>query len=179
MDVFEAIQNRRSVRSYMPDPVPKSKLKRILDAARLSPSAMNMQPWHFIVVSSPQKRNMLTEGRFAKFLAEAPLVIVGCGNKSRSPKWYVVDTAIAMQSMVLTATGEGLGTCWIGSFNEAHVKSLLNIPGNYGVIALLTLGYPREKSSISQRIISLASKTKKVEEIASMEEYSIAYIDPQ
>jgi len=52
MDVFEAIQNRRSVRSYMPDPVPKSKLKRILDAARLSPSAMNMQPWHFIVVSS-------------------------------------------------------------------------------------------------------------------------------
>ncbi|HPC27687.1 MAG TPA: nitroreductase family protein, partial [Candidatus Methanomethylicus sp.] len=80
MDVFVAVKSRRSVRSYLPDPVPKEKLDRILESARLSPSAMNRQPWHFVVVTDSVKRKALSSGHFAHFLEEAPVVIVGCGD---------------------------------------------------------------------------------------------------
>lgn len=125
MDVFEAIQKRHSIRAYESSPVPEEKLIKILEAGRLAPSASNIQPWHFIVVRDAEKRKRLAKARWAKFLAEVPLVIVGCGNQKASPKWFTVDVAIAMQNMVLTATAEGLGTCWIGSFDEGEVKKLL------------------------------------------------------
>jgi len=125
LDVFEAIQKRHSIRAYESSPVPEEKLIKILEAGRLAPSASNIQPWHFIVVRDAEKRKRLAKARWAKFLAEVPLVIVGCGNQKASPKWFTVDVAIAMQNMVLTATAEGLGTCWIGSFDEGEVKKLL------------------------------------------------------
>jgi len=171
MDVFEAIQVRRSVRTYEQTPIPKEKLEKILEAARLAPSAMNLQPWHFIVVTDKSKREKLSQAPFAKFLRDAPVVIVGCGNHKVSPKWYKVDVAIAMQNMVLAATGEGLGTCWIGSFNEKEVKELLKIPEEHRVVALLALGYPRRKLDIKSRILNLARRRKKLEEIVSYEEY--------
>jgi nitroreductase len=111
MDVFEAVQKRRSVRAYESTPIPKEKLEKILEAARLAPSAGNIQPWHFIIVTELEKRQKLAQAQapFAKFLKEAPVVIVGCGDQKASPGWFMVDVAIAMQNMVLTATGEGLG----------------------------------------------------------------------
>ena len=151
MDVFEAIQKRRSVRAYKSTPIPEEKLMKILEAGRLAPSASNIQPWHFIVVKDPEKRKKLAKSKWARFLAEAPVVIVGCGNQKASPKWFMVDVAIAMQNMVLAATGEGLGTCWVGSFNEKEVKELLKIPENYRVIALLAVGYPRENWTLQVR----------------------------
>ena len=171
MDVFEAVQVRRSVRSYKPTAIPREKLEKILEAARLAPSAMNLQPWHFIVVTDASKREKLAEAPFAKFLKEAPVVIVACGNQRVSPKWYMIDVAIAMQNMVLTATGEGLGTCWVGSFNEREVKEMLKIPEEYRVIALLALGYPRRKLDIQSRILHLVRRRKRLEEIVSYEEY--------
>lgn len=172
MAVFETIQKRHSVRAYLPNHVPKDKLERILEAARLAPSAGNVQPWHFIVVTDIQKRRVLSEGgRFAKFLAEAPVVIVGCGDKEASPKWYVVDMAIAMQNMVLAATGEGLGTCWVGSFNEEQVKRLLNIPEKFGVVALLSVGYHREKLDLTAKAVHFFRRKKKLEKIVSLEEF--------
>ncbi|MEM1582273.1 MAG: nitroreductase family protein [Candidatus Bathyarchaeia archaeon] len=171
MDVFEAIQTRRSVRAYEPTPIPKEKLDKILEAARLAPSAGNIQPWHFIVVTDPSKRERLARAPFAGFLKEAPVVIVGCGNQKASPRWFMVDVAISMQSMVLAATAEGLGTCWVGSFDEKEVKETLKIPDEYRVVALLAIGYSRKKLDIQSGILHLIRKRKNLEEIVSFEEY--------
>jgi len=178
MEVFEAIEKRRSVRAYLSSPVPKDKLMRILEAGRLAPSAGSIRPWHFIVVVDKQKRETLARGgRYAKFLAEAPLAIVGCGNKKASPNWNVVDTAIAMQNMVLAAVGEGLGTCWIGSFKEGKVKELLKIPEQFGVIALLAVGYPREKLDLTAKIAHLVRRGKKLEKITSLDEFGTPFVE--
>jgi nitroreductase len=171
MEVFEAIRKRHSVRSYLPDEILIGKLVKILEAARLAPSAGNIQPWHFIVVTDQQKRKKLSKGRFAKFLVESPVVLVGCGDKKASPNWHVVDTAIAMQNMVLAATSEGLGTCWIGSFNENQVKKLLSIPERLAVIALLALGYRRETVDWTGKVLHLFRRKKKLEKIVSLEEF--------
>ncbi|MCX8170734.1 MAG: nitroreductase family protein [Candidatus Bathyarchaeota archaeon] len=171
MDVFEAIQKRHSVRAYEPTPVPREKLEKILEAARLAPSAGNIQPWHFIIVTDVEKRRSLAEAPFAVFLKEAPVVIVGCGNQKASPKWFMVDVAIAMQNMVLAATAEGLGTCWVGSFNEDKVRDLLKISGDYRVVALLALGYPRRKPDIQGKVLHLIRRRKNLEDIISFEEF--------
>jgi nitroreductase len=173
MEVFEAIRRRHSVRSYLPDRVPDDIIVKILEAGRLAPSAGNIQPWHFIIVTNQQKRNKLSKGRFAKFLKESPIVLVGCGDKKASPNWYRVDTTIAMQNMDLTATSEGLGTCWIGSFNERQVKKLLNIPERYGVIALLALGYRRETVELTSKVLHFFRRKKKLAKIVSHEEFGI------
>ena len=171
MDVFEAIQNRHSVRSYLYDEVPSEKLVKILEAARLAPSAGNIQPWHFIIITNQQIRTKLSRGRYAKFLVESPIVIVGCGDRRASPNWHLVDTTIAMQNMVLTATSEGLGTCWIGSFKEDQVKKLLDIPERFRVIALLALGYRRKTTGLSSKVLHFFRRKKKLEKIASLEKF--------
>jgi nitroreductase len=170
MDVFEALQKRRSVRAYDPAPVPDEKLVRILEAARLAPSAGNIQPRRFIVVIDHEKRKILAR-RFAKFLAESPVVIVGCGDEKASPKWFAIDVAIAMQNMVLTATSEGLGTCWVGTFDEKQVKDILKIPESVRVVALLALGYPRQKLDILAKVVHIIRPKKKLSKIIHLEEY--------
>jgi len=177
MDVFRAIQERHSVRRYSPDPIPPSKLTRILEAARLAPSAANTQPWHFIVVCDHQKRKALSKsGMFSHFLSDSPVVIVGCGNRKASPRWYIVDTAIAMENMVLTATAEGLGTCWVGSFDEEHVKKLLKIPEQYNVIAIIAIGCAREERDLASTILHLFRRRKPLTEIASIGEFGNSYL---
>jgi nitroreductase len=171
LEVFEAIQKRESIRSYGPTPVPSEKLQRVLEAARLAPSAGNIQPWHFVVVTNQQKRRLLSKGRFAKFLAESPVVIVGCGNRASSPNWYAVDTAIALQNMVLTATSEGLGTCWVGSFNETQVKRLLGVPEKFSVVALLAVGYPHEGLDLGSKVLHLFRRRRKIDKIVSLEAF--------
>ncbi len=170
--MFEAIRRRRSVRAYATTPVPKKKLEVALEAARLAPSAENRQPWYFVVVTDPEKRKQIARsGMFARFLKEAPAVIVGCGDMKASPKWHVIDVAIAMQNMVLAATAEGLGTCWVGSFNEGLVRRLLKLPERFKVVALLAVGYPREKSDLTAKFVHLVHRRKKLEEIVGFEEY--------
>ncbi|MEM3700970.1 MAG: nitroreductase family protein [Candidatus Bathyarchaeia archaeon] len=171
MNTFEAIQKRHSIRAYESTPLPEEKLMKILEAGRLAPSAGNIQPWHFIVVRDTEKRERLAKTRWAKFLAEAPVVIVGCGDQKASPKWFTVDVAIAMENIVLAATSEGLGTCWVGSFNEDEVKKLLKIPEKYRVVALLAVGYPREKLNLTGKILHLVRRRKKLSEIVSFEEF--------
>jgi len=176
MDVFKAIQERHSVRSYLPDSIPTSQLLRILESARLAPSAANIQPWHFIVISDRQKRDVLSKsGIFARFLSDSPVVIVGCGNRKAS-RWYIVDTAIAMQNMVLAATAEGLGTCWVGSFDEEHVRKLLNIPEQFSVIAIIAIGHARVERDITGAILHLFRRRKQLKEIASREEFGDPYV---
>jgi len=170
VDVFEAIQKRRSVRAYLPDPVPRDILEKILEAGRLAPSASHIQPWHFIVVTDQQKRRKLG-GIFAKFLSQTSTVIVGCGDRKASSKWHIVDTTIALQNMVLAATAEGLGTCWVGSFDEGQVKKILKIPENFSVIALLAVGCPREKRDLAAQALHFFRRKKEMGKIVSLEEF--------
>ncbi|MGQ9588219.1 MAG: nitroreductase family protein [Thermoplasmata archaeon] len=166
---MEAIQKRVSVRSYDSRPIPDEVLNRVLESARIAPSAMNYQPWHFIVVKDAEKRKILSEGRYAKFLTQSPVVIVGCSNQKKSPKWAVVDVTIALQNMVLAATGEGLGTCWIGSFDEDRVKDALKVPEDYAVVAMLSMGYPKDKETFARP--PRAKSRKALEDIVSYEEF--------
>lgn len=172
MEAFEAIRVRRSIRAYEKRPVSRDKIEKILEAARLAPSAKNVQPWYFIVVTDAEKKEKIAKsGRFAGFLKEAPVVIVGCGDTKSSPKWHVVDVSIAMQNMVIAATAEGLGTCWVGSFDEGLVKEILRIPEHYKVIALLALGYPRKKFDPMAKLLHLVRKKKRLDQIVGFEEF--------
>lgn len=166
MEVFEAVQKRRSVRQYSSTPVPERTLGRVLEAGRLAPSAKNVQPWHFVVVRDQEKRERLSKGKYAKFLKGVPVVIVGCGNREESPDWYAVDTAIAMHQMLLTATGEGLGTCWVGSFDQEDVRDALGVPEKFKIVAMLALGYPKEDGFSGTR-----RPRKELEEVASEEQF--------
>lgn len=170
--MFETVQKRHSTRSYASTAISKETLNKILESARLSPSASNIQPWHFVIVTDEEKRRKLAKsGIFARFLADSPIVIVGCGDKKASPKWYTVDVTIAMQTMVLVATDEGLGTCWVGSFNEDKVRELLNIPENFKVVALLAVGYPSEKPDLLSKALHLVRNRKTMKDIASFNEF--------
>ena len=142
-ELLRIIYNRRSVRRYERRPVPDDVLRSVLEAGRQAPSARNLQPYCFIVVRDPELKKKLIFSEWNKFIEEAPIVIVGCGD-SRA-KWAVVDVAIALQNMVIAAEALGLGTCWIGHFIEDEVKRILRIPDYMRVVAMITLGYPAER----------------------------------
>jgi nitroreductase len=172
MDVYEAIQKRKSIRKYEQTPVPKEKWLRILEAGRIAPSAANRQPWHFIVVTDAEKRKELSKGLFAKFLVDVPVVIVACGDVKASADWYAVDVSLAVENMILAATAEGLGTCCIGSFSEENVKKALGIPENLSVVMMLAVGFPKDKESFMTKVTRLATgRHKKLEDIVSLEAY--------
>jgi nitroreductase len=157
--VMEAIGSRYSVRGYHDRPVGREKILEIVEAARLAPSTSNVQPWRFIVVEDPTLRDAVVEkgmgivvpNRWAK---EAPVIIVICahldwivhrlGARAAGLQYYLLDIGIAGEHMALAATEMGLGTCWIGWFRAEAIKKILNIPRGWKVVALLTLGYPKE-----------------------------------
>lgn len=171
MDVFEAVQERHSIRNYQDKPVEREKLEKILEAGRLAPSAKNIEPWHFIAVTDPEKRKVLSGGTWAKFLSQSPLVIVACGDKKASPDWYAIDVALAMENMVLVATSLGLGTCCVGSFNEKEVKTVLKIPENFEVLIMLAVGYPGNNIDLSSKLLNIVRTRKSLSDVASEEEY--------
>jgi len=144
MEVFEAIQKRRSVRSYERKDIPEANLKKLLEAARLAPSARNLQPWKLVVVTEKEVKEKLVEACMGQsFVGQCSAFIVGVGDPRF--KWYIVDTAIALEHIALQAVELGLGTCWIGAFNQEKVKEILRIPANLKVVACMTLGYPAEE----------------------------------
>jgi len=152
MAVIEVISSRRSIRKYENKQIPKQVLDQILEAGRQSPSAMNKQPYRFVVVTKPElKKDM--KSVFSRFLDSAPVVIVGCANvKARiTGKWAVIDTTIALQNMLLAAWSLGVGSCWIGSFNEQKTKKALNVPEDWKVVCLLTLGYAAKTPDARKR----------------------------
>jgi len=178
MDVLDAIFNRRSVRSYKSDPIPEDVMQKLLEVLRAAPSAANKQPWKFIVVTNKDLRNKLvTDCRGQKFLAQAPVVIVGCGIPGIAWKGMGgdsgrdaidVDLAIAIDHLTLAAVSFGLGTCWIGAFQEDLVKKTLNIPHKYRVVALTPLGYP-ESPDMNHPLDE--SKRKPLNEIIVKEQF--------
>ena len=164
MEVFEAIKNRYSCRSYKAEAVPEEKLKKVLEAARLAPSAHNEQEWKFVVVKNLEKRREVSEAAGQSFIAEAPVIIAAVATDPRhimssGVPAYAVDLAIAVEHMALQAVEEELGTCWIGAFGQEEVKKVLNIPDEYKVVALMPLGFPADKPKEKIR--------KKLDEIVS------------
>ncbi len=172
MDVFEAFRKRESSRFYADTAVPDDVLVNIVEAARLAPSAGNVQPWHFVIVRDEERRRRIADGcKYGKFLSESPVVIVACGDKKASPHWYAVDTAIALEHIVLAATALGLGTCWIGMFNEDEIREMANLPVQFEIVALLALGYRRKKRDLWAKILHAVRPRKKLAEILSEETY--------
>jgi nitroreductase len=150
-DVIDAIKERMSVRRFKPDPVPEVTIGRLLDAARLAPSAGNMQPWFFVVVIKEDLRRQLAKAAGQSFLAEAPVCIVVCADPERSASRYgqrgrelycIQDTAAAIENILLAATGYGLGTCWVGAFDEEAAAGILELEQNLIPVALIPIGYP-------------------------------------
>jgi nitroreductase len=160
--VLENVKRRASIRRFRPDPVPSAVLDRLIEAARWAPSAGNLQPWHFYVVTASDRRRCLAEAALRQdFVAAAPVCIVVCAEPERSASRYrergrflycLQDTAAATQNILLAATAAGLGSCWVGAFDEARVSACLGIPDWRVPVALVPLGYPaRETENRPQR----------------------------
>lgn len=157
MELSDAIEQRFSVRKFKHQPVEKQKLIQILDAGRKAPSAVNYQPWHFIVV----EREVLVRLYSiypAKWFQQAPLAIVVCADHRQSWKRghdgkdsSDMDAAIAIDHMTLMATSLGLGTCWICNFNVNRCSEILKLPRNVEPVALLPVGYPNTDAPVKQR----------------------------
>jgi nitroreductase len=150
MDLFEVIGERRSVRSYQDRPVEEAKLQKVLEAARLAPSAGNRQEWRFVVVQDAALRQKLMEAaRGQQFVGDAPVVIAACAAEhghvmSCGHPSFLVDVSIALEHIALAARALGLGTCWVGAFEQRLVRDALGIPDSVEVVQLMALGYPTD-----------------------------------
>lgn len=161
MDVLDAIKNRRSVRAFTTKNAADKTVETLIDAARHAPSAGNLQPWEFVVVRSREQKQKLVEAALNQtFIEEASAVIVVCADQARVKPRYgsrgenlycLQDTAAATQNMLLTAHSLGLGTCWIGAFNEQQAAEALNLPKHVRPVAIIPVGYPAEKPQTPTR----------------------------
>lgn len=158
MALLKQIQNRYSVRAYQQRPVEKEKLRAVLEAARLAPSANNFQEWRFVVVQDEAiRRKLMVAANNQAFVGEAPVVIACCSSKVDHVMRcgqisYPIDLSIAIDHMTLQAVEEGLGTCWVGSFYEEQVRAVLGIPKEIRVVELLVLGYPQDRPKSKNRL---------------------------
>ena len=163
MSVNKLIAQRRSIRRYLDKPVEKEKILTCLEAARLAPSADNVKPWRFLVLDDPELKDKLAKDFFSgiysvsKFAVKAPVLIMilarldilanRIGKQIQGVNFYLIDTGIAGEHIVLQAEELGLGTCWIGWFNSRKARKVLNIPKKYKIVSLLSMGYYEKKPS--------------------------------
>jgi nitroreductase len=157
MSLLDLIKHRKSVRNFLDKPVERDKITLCLEAARLAPSACNSQPWKFIVVDDREPKDRLCRAAFSgiysvmSFAKKAPVIVAVVSEKTkfiarvgglmRDTRFYLIDIGIATEHLVLQAEELGLGTCWIGWFNEKAVKSILNVPKDRRVEVLVAMGY--------------------------------------
>lgn len=157
----ELVKNRRSIRRYLEKPVEREKIRVCLEAARLAPSAENVQPWRFLVVDEPEvKARFAAEAfsgiyNFSRFAAKAPVLIIilarpdfvanRLGKQIQGVAFYLIDVGIAGEHLVLQAEEMGLGTCWIGWFSQRKTRRLFRIPRKYKIVCLLAMGYPASR----------------------------------
>ena len=163
MDFLELVRKRQSTRSYSQKAIPRESIDRCIEAARLAPSACNSQPWSFIVVDKEPLRTRLVEGAFGgvysmnSFAKKAPAMIVAVterasyltrlGGYLKGIQYSLIDVGIACEHLILQAEELGIGTCWLGWFNERAVKDLLNIPREKKVDIMISMGYPEDDSA--------------------------------
>jgi nitroreductase len=165
MDTFEAIKTRRSIRRFQDKPVEDEKLNTLLEAVSMSPSWANFQCWRFIIVKDQSMREKISELTYVesffaplrykanpakKGLAEAPVVIIACADPSQSgllwgQHYYMTDIGIAAQTLMLSARALGMGTVFVGVYDEEKLRGLLNVPSHVRIVGLFPLGYPLEE----------------------------------
>lgn len=157
MEYQELIEKRYSVRNYQDKAVEEDKLQKVLEAARLAPTAANKQPFKLIVVKTQGKKKDLRRIYHAEWFSEAPLVICACAIPSkgwtrRDGRCYVeVDVAIAMDHLILAAADSGLGTCWIAAFDSQAAKEVLKLPEGVEPLLFTPLGYPADSPQPKSR----------------------------
>lgn len=165
--LLELLRKRKSIRHYLNRPIPKEDLLKCIEAARLAPSACNAQPWKFIVIDEPGLKNKICERAFSgvysmnKFVKDAPVLIIvvserekfisALGGYFRGTRYYLLDIGIACEHLILQATELGIGSCWIGWFNEKQVKQILRIPRNKKVAVIISLGYYEKEPTAKPR----------------------------
>jgi nitroreductase len=173
VDFYQVIRTRRSVRSFKGDPIPEKVLNKVLEAARVAPSGGNRQPWKFILVKDAElKQKMIPVCNNQRFVAEAPVLVVACGQRLPTNRGgymgemgVLLDVSIAFTHLILAARAEGLGTCWIGAFDNERIKKLLHVPEGYEVVAATPLGYPAEDAFTEPR------NRKGLDEIVSLNKF--------
>jgi len=148
MEFMEVVRRRRSIRKYRPDPVPQAKIDHVLEAARLAPSWANGQCWTFVVVTDVKVKRALAEAG-NDWIEAAPAIVAACANPKQSgmkgdQSYYLLDIGIAMEHLVLAAAEQGLGTCWVGWFDEKKARKALGAPASIRVVACTPLGFPDE-----------------------------------
>jgi nitroreductase len=151
-EAIDTIMERRSVRKYDSAPVSDADLKTILEAARQAPSAGNRQKYHLVVVRDAElKRQIAQVARNQMWFADADVVIVGAAMPTETSVWPVVDTTIALQSLILAATALGYGTCWIGVHGDETIKKLVGLPAEATVVAVTPVGRPADSPAAKPR----------------------------
>ena len=154
MEFNEVIIKRRSIRKFAPDPVPEALLTRIFEAARLSPTWGNRQGVRYIVVTDPPIVQKIKAATLQGWTKSAPMFIVVCIDPKDSGKnpagldYFTVDAAICLTQLILAATNEGLGTVWMGWFDEGKIRDALKIPESIRIVGLTPLGYPDPKHAL-------------------------------
>lgn len=148
----QLIIQRYSVRNYKNKPVEKEKLIQVLDAARMAPSAVNFQPWHFIVVTRPENLMKMQKTYQRDWFKSAPVIILACADHAQSWKRGIdgkdsadIDVAVAIDHLTLQASELGLGTCWVCNFDTQRCAEALKLPGNIEPIAMIPIGYPEDE----------------------------------
>ena len=170
MDVFEAVRTVLAVRNYQEKPVPAETVRRIVEAGRLSGSARNNQPWHFVVVENRDTLSQLGAlSRSGPYIAQAPLAIAVFFEPSRHA---VSDASRAIQSMVLTAWSEGVGSSWVGASGQEQIKPLLGIPEQLELLAIIPFGYPAQAGGRGKK------NRKSLGEVAHRDRFGEPFIQP-
>lgn len=154
-DVIEAIEERRSIHGFEETSIPDATIGRLIESARLAPSAGNLEPWKFVVVRRNELKQALASAAGDQyFIAEAPVCIVVCAEPERSAARYgekganlycLLDAAAAAQNILLTTTAYGLGSCWVGTFDEKKIQTILGLGPEYRPIAIIPVGYATEE----------------------------------
>jgi nitroreductase len=148
MEYTELIKKRYSVRGYKPDPIEDEKLQTVLEAARIAPTAANRQPFHIIIIHTEDRKEELRRIYDRDWFVQAPLVVVVCGEQTKAwvrhdkANYGVVDAAIVMDHLILEATNQGLGTCWIGAFDAQAAREILGLPEGIDPVVMTPIGYP-------------------------------------
>jgi nitroreductase len=154
MEFFEALKNRRSIRTYKKQDLTTEQITQLIDAARLAPSAGNAQSWAFVVAKEQNTKQALAQAAFGqKWLEEAPVVFVVCADEQRAEDSYgergktlysIQDTSAAVENILLAACAMDLGGCWMGAFREEEIRKVINAPAHMRPVALIPVGYPNE-----------------------------------
>lgn len=170
MDFQELVKKRYSVRSFKEQPVEKEKVRKVLETAHFAPSACNFQPWVFVVLHEKKSRAALRDAYDKDWFIDAPVVIVACCDRNRAwirgdgKKYGDIDIAIAMDHLTLQAAELGLGTCWVGAFNEEKVREALKLPFHMEPVIMTPLGYPDKDPGDKKR--------RDIEDVVKWEKFS-------